>query len=81
MVPDVTLALSWIVTCAIGAAMLVMLRSLSYGQALQGAYIGVSSAVPSIEELQRRLAVIGECSHSQADCYVHRLIQVAGRGP
>jgi ATP-binding cassette, subfamily B, bacterial len=40
---------------SLGAAMLVMLRSLSYGQALQGAYIGVSGAVPAIEELQTRL--------------------------
>ena len=42
---------------ALGAAMLVMLRSLSYGQALQGAVISVSGAVPAIEELQRRLEV------------------------
>jgi len=42
---------------ALGAAMLVMLRSLSYGQALQGAIIGVSGTVPAIEELQRRLEV------------------------
>lgn len=40
---------------SIGAAMLVMLRSLSYGQALQGAYIGLSGTVPAIEELQGRL--------------------------
>jgi ABC-type multidrug transport system fused ATPase/permease subunit len=42
---------------SLGAAMLVMLRSLSYGQAAQGAYLGVSGAVPAIEELQRRLDV------------------------
>jgi ATP-binding cassette subfamily B protein len=40
---------------SLGAAMLVMLRSLSYGQALQGAYIGASSAAPAIEELRHRL--------------------------
>ena len=40
---------------SLGAAMLVMLRSLSYGQALQGAYTGISSAVPAIEEVERRL--------------------------
>ena len=34
---------------ALGAVMLVMLRSLSYGQALQAAYVGVSSSSPSIE--------------------------------
>lgn len=40
---------------SIGAAMLVMLRSLGYGQSAQGAFISVSGAVPAIEELQRRL--------------------------
>jgi ABC-type multidrug transport system fused ATPase/permease subunit len=42
---------------SLGASMLVMLRSLSYGQALQGAHTNVSSSVPSIEELQRQLTV------------------------
>jgi ATP-binding cassette subfamily B protein len=42
---------------SVGAAMLVMLRSLSYGQAAQGAYIGVSASVPAIEELQSRLQI------------------------
>jgi ATP-binding cassette subfamily B protein len=42
---------------SLGAAMLVMLRSLSYGQAAQGAFIGVVGAVPAIEELQLRLQV------------------------
>lgn len=42
---------------SLGAAMLVMLRSLSYGQALQGAYVSVSSSTPAIEEIQRRLAL------------------------
>jgi ABC-type multidrug transport system fused ATPase/permease subunit len=40
---------------SLGATMLVMLRSLSYGQAVQGAYVNVSGAAPAIEELQRRL--------------------------
>ena len=40
---------------SLGATMLVMLRSLSYGQGLQSANIGISGAVPAIEELQRRL--------------------------
>ncbi|MCA1843328.1 MAG: ABC transporter ATP-binding protein/permease, partial [Actinobacteria bacterium] len=40
---------------SLGATMLVMLRSLSYGQAVQNAYIGVSGAASPIEELQRRL--------------------------
>ncbi len=42
---------------SLGAAMLVMLRSLGYGQAAQGAFIGVSGTVPAIEELQLRLQV------------------------
>jgi ATP-binding cassette subfamily B protein len=42
---------------SLGAAMLVMLRSLSYGQAAQGAIISVSATVPAIEELQRRLQI------------------------
>jgi ABC-type multidrug transport system fused ATPase/permease subunit len=40
---------------SLGATMLVMLRSLGYGQSAQGAYLGVSAAVPAIEELQHRL--------------------------
>ncbi|MCA1842553.1 MAG: ABC transporter ATP-binding protein/permease, partial [Actinobacteria bacterium] len=40
---------------SIGATMLVMLRSLSYGQGVQGAYLATSGAIPAIEELQRRL--------------------------
>jgi ATP-binding cassette, subfamily B, bacterial len=43
---------------SLGAALLVMLRSLSYGQSLQGAYIILSSSTPSIEELSRRLDVL-----------------------
>jgi ABC-type multidrug transport system fused ATPase/permease subunit len=42
---------------SLGASMLVMLRSLSYGQALQSAHTNVSSSVPAIEELQRQLEV------------------------
>ncbi len=40
---------------SLGATMLVMLRSLSYGQAIQTAYLNLTSAVPAIEELQDRL--------------------------
>lgn len=47
---------------SLGAAMLVMLRSLTYGQAIQGSYLGVSGAVPAIEELQHRLQVF-EAGH------------------
>jgi ABC-type multidrug transport system fused ATPase/permease subunit len=42
---------------SLGASMLVMLRSLSYGQALQGAHTNVSASAPAIEELQRQLGV------------------------
>ena len=40
---------------SIGAVMLVMLRSLSYGQALQNAYTTSSASIPPIEELRHRL--------------------------
>jgi ATP-binding cassette, subfamily B, bacterial len=40
---------------SLGAAMLVMLRSLSYGQALQGAYVTASSSAPAIEELRDQI--------------------------
>ena len=40
---------------SLGASLLVMLRSLSYGQAVQGSYMGVLSSAPAIEELQNRL--------------------------
>ena len=43
---------------SLGAAMLVMLRSLSYGQALQSSHTNVSASAPLIEELQRQLAVL-----------------------
>ena len=42
---------------SLGATMLVMLRSLSYGQAVQGAYISVSGAIPAIDELHHRLEI------------------------
>lgn len=41
---------------SLGAVMLVMLRSLSYGQALQNSYTGVSASTPAVTELQKRLA-------------------------
>lgn len=40
---------------SLGAAMLVMLRSLSYGQAAQTALAVIASSAPAMEELQRRL--------------------------
>jgi ABC-type multidrug transport system fused ATPase/permease subunit len=43
---------------SLGATMLVMLRSLSYGQALQVAYVSVSSSAPVIDQLTDQLAVL-----------------------
>ena len=40
---------------SLGASLLVMLRSLSYGQALQGAYVFAAAATPVMEELGRQL--------------------------
>lgn len=45
---------------SLGAVMLVMLRSLSYGQKLQGAYLGVVEASPAIDELREHLSVLDE---------------------
>jgi len=42
---------------SLGAAMLVMLRSLSYGQALQSSHTNVSSTTPAIEALQEQLDI------------------------
>jgi ABC-type multidrug transport system fused ATPase/permease subunit len=40
---------------SLGAIMLVMLRSLAYGQGAQTAFLGVTRVLPAIEELQHRL--------------------------
>lgn len=40
---------------SLGAAMLVMLRSLSYGQAVQSASTSISASVPPVEALRERL--------------------------
>ena len=53
---------------SLGATMLVMLRSLSYGQAVQGAYINVSGAIPAIEELQQQ---VGEPREAEVRVGVH----------
>jgi ATP-binding cassette, subfamily B, bacterial len=42
---------------SLGATMLVMLRSLAYGQGAQSAFLGVTRVLPAIEELQHRLGV------------------------
>lgn len=40
---------------SLGAAMLVMLRSLSYGQGLQSSYVSVAGSAPAISELEAGL--------------------------
>lgn len=42
---------------ALSAVMLLMLRSLTYGQGLQRGVTGVNAASPPVEEIQRRLAI------------------------
>ena len=42
---------------SLGAAMLVMLRSLGYGQGVQNAVLSVAGAAPAIDELQDRLEI------------------------
>ena len=42
---------------SLGAAMLVMLRSLGYGQGVQNAVLSVAGAAPAIDELQDRLQI------------------------
>jgi ABC-type multidrug transport system fused ATPase/permease subunit len=53
LVGSVALASIWndAALTSLGAVMLVMLRSLSYGQQLQTSYAGVQSSLPSVREL------------------------------
>ena len=41
---------------SLGAVLLVMMRSLNYGQALQGAYTSIASSLPYVDELRKRVA-------------------------
>jgi ATP-binding cassette subfamily B protein len=43
---------------SLGAAMLVMLRSLSYGQALQNGYTTIASSTSGLEELRHQLSTL-----------------------
>jgi ATP-binding cassette subfamily B protein len=45
---------------SIGAVMLVMLRSLSYGQALQASFNGIAGSTPGVVVLQERLKIFTE---------------------
>ena len=65
---------------SLGASMLVMLRSLSYGQALQSAHTSVSSSVPSIEELQRQLAVFEAGRRRDGGDHIDEVGEVARGG-
>jgi ABC-type multidrug transport system fused ATPase/permease subunit len=53
------LAVAWLSNASsltsLGAAMLVMLRSLSYGQALQGSYVTASASAPAIDQLRGQI--------------------------
>lgn len=40
---------------SVGAVMLVMLRSLSYGQAAQSSYVGLSNSIPAVDKVIERL--------------------------
>jgi ABC-type multidrug transport system fused ATPase/permease subunit len=55
---------------SLGASLLVMLRSLTYGQAVQNAYLGISASVPAIDELQRRLCVFDEARRVDEGAHV-----------
>ncbi len=65
---------------SLGAAMLVMLRSLSYGQALQGAYVSASSSTPAMDELQRRLKIFEDNRRLDAGAVVGSIGAVAAEG-
>ena len=62
---------------SLGATMLVMLRSLSYGQGVQSAYIGVSGVVPAIEEVRHRLEIFENGRRSDDGKPVDRLGVIA----
>jgi ABC-type multidrug transport system fused ATPase/permease subunit len=57
--------------------MLVMLRSMSYGQAIQTSYVSVSSSVPSIEEIRRRLAAFDQARRVDAGQSIGRMGSVS----
>lgn len=63
-----------------GAVVLVMLRSLTYGQAIQSARTGVSRSIPAIEELQRRLEIFEGCQVVQSGQGIDRIGALAVEG-
>lgn len=58
---------------SLGASMLVMLRSLSYGQALQQGYVGIASSAPIIDELDAQLDRLRGGRRRRGD---HRLARI-----
>ena len=64
---------------SLGAAMLVMLRSLTYGQGVQGAYTNLSASAPAIEELQRRLAFFEAARRHDGNVPVDEVGQITVR--
>ncbi|MGB8861964.1 MAG: ABC transporter ATP-binding protein [Ilumatobacteraceae bacterium] len=60
---------------SLGAVMLVMLRSLSYGQQLQLSYVGVQSAVPAVRD------VLAEIDRYEAEAFVDTGDPVAAACP
>ena len=65
---------------SLGAVMLVMLRSLSYGQALQGSYATVAGSLPSIEELQSRLVIFDQGKRHDGGQVIDRVGELAVDG-
>ena len=61
---------------SIGAVMLVMLRSLSYGQALQGAYTTMAGAAPVVQALQVQLRQLEEGRQHDGGRHVDRVGQI-----
>lgn len=62
---------------SLGAVMLVMLRSLSYGQALQGSYIQILAALPSIEKLMQQIETLDSGLRRTGDDHVRPITTVA----
>ena len=65
---------------SLGAAMLVMLRSLSYGQGLQSAYLGVAGNAPAIEELRRRLDLFEGSRRASGDHPIGTIGAITAQG-
>jgi ATP-binding cassette subfamily B protein len=58
---------------SLGAVMLVMLRSLTYGQAIQSSYVNLSSSAPAMDEVMDRLAYFDQGSQHDGGQPVGRI--------